>query len=114
MSGTASPGEAVVLTVVCTDDDPRSFCRHLTAALARTPWTLSKAFAVARQVHPQHPDALGAMATLMHCEFRLGDQGEPIDEECLSALTASLAGYETFGLQRLATSSIPVVTSLLT
>lgn len=93
--------EAVVLTIVCTDDDLRSFCRNVAGAVASTEWQLTRAFAVARQVHPQHPDALGTLATLMHCEFRREspNDGEAADHH-LDTLRQRLSGFETFGLQR--------------
>ena len=96
--------DAVVLTVVCTDDDPRGFCRQLSGAVAPTEWVLARAFAVARQVHPQHPDALGTMATLMHCEFRLPSAPQGIGDDQVEALRQRLNGFETFGLQRITVS----------
>jgi len=95
------PCNAVVLTIVCVDDDLRSFCRHVSGVVARTSWRLARAFAVARQVHPQHPDALGTLATLMHCEFRTLDAGTPVTDGAVTELLASLSGLDTFGVQRL-------------
>lgn len=112
MTATDTPGEAVVLTIVCTDDDPRSFCRHLTGAVASTPWVLARAFAVARQVHPQHPDAVGTLATLMHCEFRLRHDGESPSDDEVQVLLTHLDGFETFGLQRMPTAASPVLPTL--
>jgi len=99
---TRSPAcTAVVLTIVCVDDDLRSFCRHVSGLVARSSWTLTRAFAVARQVHPHHPDALGALATLMHCEFRPVDAGTPVSDHDEAELLRRLSVLETFGMRRL-------------
>ena len=96
-----APCHAVVLTIVCVDDDLRSFCRHVSGVVARTSWRLARAFAVARQVHPQHPDALGTLATLMHCEFRTVETGTTVTDDAVAELLASLSGLEAFGVQHL-------------
>jgi hypothetical protein len=55
-------------------------------------------------VHPNHPDAIGTLATLMHCEFRLADEAAPIGDEDVNNLRSSLSGFDAFGLQRLESS----------
>lgn len=105
MSNVETPTGVVVLTVVCTHDDPRAFCSALTGAVRNSSWMLTRAFAVARQVHPQHPEAVGTLATLMHCEFRILDDCQGISDGQIDDLLTRLSGFETFGLQRPTTSS---------
>lgn len=98
-STTRTPGFTLSIVSV---DEPRVFCRRITAVVAASPVQLTRAFAVARQAYPPHEEALAGLATVMHCEFRLRDAGGSLSADALASTLDVFSGFETFGLRLLA------------
>lgn len=97
-----SPGSAasLSLTAVCVDDDVRCFCARIERAVTAHGFTLSRAFAVARQAWPPEVGSVTGTATLVHCEFApTTPVPDPIDATpARDTLLGALGFVEVFGI----------------
>lgn len=99
MSTSASAGFAASL--ICTEDDPRSFCRRVAAVVNPSAMHLARAFVLAAQVYPVRTDTMHGTATVMRCEFRMRQSGAPADAMVVADVRARLGGFEMFDVRML-------------
>lgn len=97
-----SPGPAagLSLTAVCVDDDVRCFCARIERAVTTHGFTLTRAFAVARQAWPPEVGSVTGTATLVHCEFApTTATSDPTDAtRARDTLIGALGFVEVFGI----------------
>lgn len=90
----STPAMALVVSVLSTDDDPRSFCRRLASMANQGPMHLAQALATATQVYPTRDDSLRGTATVLRCEFRMRNTGAAVNDEAARSLLGRLAGVQ--------------------
>lgn len=84
----------VVVSILCTDDDPQRFSRRLVAMVNHGPMHVSHVVAAGLQIYPVRVDTLRGSATLLRVEFRMRNSGTPVGEADIRDLFQRIASLE--------------------
>lgn len=84
---------SLVVSVLCSDDDPQRLSRRLVATVNHGPMHLTRVVATGVQVYPVNPESVRGTSTLLRCEFRMRNTGAPVTDSAVTALLSRISGY---------------------
>lgn len=85
---------AVIVSILSGDEDLQRTCRRLAAEVNHGPMHLARVVATGTQVYPVRLDSLRDTATLLRCEFRMRNTGQPVSIESARDLLDRLNSFE--------------------
>lgn len=92
-TGSRGP-RAVVVSILCIDDEPQSFCRRLASVVNHGRMHLAQVVSTGSQIYPVRTDSVRGSATLLRCEFRMRESGIDVSDEDVRGLLERISTYQ--------------------